>query len=443
MSPAPNRVGGRWGTCRGLLSPSERKNGWQVAEAAGATTPYGMQHLLGRAVWDADAVRDELRAYVVEHLGDPAAVLVVDETGFLKQGDKAVGVQRQSSGTAGRIENCQLGVFLAYATPQGHAFLDRDLYLPEDWANDAARRAAAGVPVARECRTKPELARALLERARGDGVPAGWVTGDEVDGGDRRLRVWLEERGVAHVLAVKRTEPLWAATDRGPAQVKAEALAAALPAGAWRRLSAGDGAKGPRRYDWTRVAIRPLADPDRGYWLLVRRSLADPAVLAYYVCDGPATATLADLVAGGGGAVGDRGGAGGGQRGGGGGPLPGAALGRLVPPRHPLPAGPCLPGRDPRAGERLHCPRWTGGSPRLGAAWRRSGPGAASGAVERGGDPAAALGAGLGLAAGGGVRPGLVAVAARPPRPGPAQPLQAPRRPAERSTTVVLRTAAQ
>jgi SRSO17 transposase len=281
---------------QGLLNPVERKNGWQLAEAAGATTPYGIQHLLGRAVWDADAVRDAVRADVVAQLGDPGAVLVVDETGFLKKGDKSVGVQRQYSGTAGRIENCQLGVFLAYATPAGHAFLDRELYLPEDWAHDTARRAAAGVPAAREFRTKPEQARAMLERALDAGVPASWATGDEVYGGDRRLRVWLEERDVAHVLAVKRTEPLWAATDRGPAQVKAEALAAALPAGAWRRLSAGDGAKGPRRYDWARVAIRPLADPDRGYWLLVRRSLADPADLASYVCYGPAAATLADLV---------------------------------------------------------------------------------------------------------------------------------------------------
>jgi SRSO17 transposase len=281
---------------QGLLSPVERKNGWQLAEAAGEVTPYGMQHLLGRAVWDADGVRDDLRAYVVEHLGDPGAVLVVDETGFLKKGAKSAGVQRQYSGTAGRIENCQPGVFLAYATPDGHAFLDRELYLPGDWATDAARRAAAGVPAARQFRTKPELGRTMLERALEAGVPAGWVTGDEVYGGDRRLRVWLEERDLAHVLAVKRTEPLWAATDRGPAQVKAEALAAALPADAWRRLSAGDGAKGPRRYDWARVAIRPLADPDRGYWLLARRSLADPADLAYYVCYGPAAATLADLV---------------------------------------------------------------------------------------------------------------------------------------------------
>jgi len=274
----------------------ERKNGWQLAEEAGERTPDGMQEFLARAVWDADAVRDDLRAYVVEHLGDPGAVLVVDETGFLKKGTKSVGVQRQYSGTAGRIENCQIGVFLAYAAPHGRAFLDRALYLPREWAADGARRREAGVPAAAEFRTKPELARAMLARALAAGVPASWVTGDEVDGGDRRLRVWLEEQDVAHVLAVKRTEPLWAATARGPAQVSAQALVAGLPGDAWRRLSAGDGAKGPRRYDWARLAIRPLSDPDRGYWVLARRSLADPTDVAHDVCFGPAPTTLADLV---------------------------------------------------------------------------------------------------------------------------------------------------
>src|SRR5688500_18819571 len=162
---------------QGLLSPVERKNGWQLAEQAGEATPDGMQHLLARADWDADQVRDDLRMYVVEHLGDEQAVLVVDETGFLKKGTKSVGVQRQYSGTAGRIENCQIGVFLAYAAPGGRAFLDRALYLPEGWAADAARRRAAGVPAEVAFRTKPELARAMLARALDAGVPAGWVTG--------------------------------------------------------------------------------------------------------------------------------------------------------------------------------------------------------------------------------------------------------------------------
>jgi SRSO17 transposase len=223
-------------------------------------------------------------------------VLVVDESGFLKKGTKSVGVQRQYSGTAGRIENCQLGVFLAYASRAGHAFLDRELYLPKEWAADAARRAAAGVPADVAFRTKPQLAQAMLERALAAEVPAGWVTGDEVYGGDRRLRLWLEARGLPHVLAVKRTEPLWAATGRGPAQVAAADLVAAVADDAWARLSAGEGAKGLRWYDWARVPIRPLSGPSRGYWLLARRSVVDPTDLAYYVCYGPAATPLAELV---------------------------------------------------------------------------------------------------------------------------------------------------
>jgi SRSO17 transposase len=279
---------------RGLLSPLERKNGWQLAEHAGEATPDGMQHLLARAAWDADQVRDDLRAYVVEHLGDQQGVLVIDETGFLKKGTKSVGVQRQYRGTAGRIENCQSGVFLAYASPQGRTFLDRELYLPKEWAADDARRAEAAVPREVEFQTKPQLARVMLERAREASVPAAWVTGDEVYGGDRRLRVWLEERHLAHVLAIKRTEPLWSThTWR---EVAAATLAAEVPAEQWERRSAGEGAKGPRVYDWTRVPMRPLREPGWEYWLLVRRSLSDPTDLAYYVCFSPQGTPLAELV---------------------------------------------------------------------------------------------------------------------------------------------------
>ncbi len=279
---------------RGLLSPVERKNGWQLAEQAGEATPDGMQHLLARADWDADQVRDDLRAYVVEHLGDEGAVMVVDETGFLKKGTKSVGVQRQYSGTAGRIENCQIGVFLAYASPRGRTFLDRELYLPKEWAADRERREEAAVPATVEFRTKPQLARAMLERALDASVPAAWVTGDEIYGGDWRLRLWLEERQVPHVLAVKSTEPLWTRTTWR--QVAAKTLAAGIPAAEWERLSAGEGAKGPRVYDWARVPIRALPEPGWDYWLLVRRSITDPTDLAYYVCFCPAGAPLAELV---------------------------------------------------------------------------------------------------------------------------------------------------
>ena len=191
-----------WAYIRGLLGPIERKNGWQLAEVNGEATPYGVQHLLGRAIWDADALRNDLRPYVVEHLGTPQGVLVVDETGFIKKGQRSAGVARQYSGTAGRVENCQIGVFLTYATPQGHLLLDRDLYLPQEWTRDKARCEAAGIPDERSFATKPQLAQQMLRRAFDGGVPAAWVTGDSVYGDNRSLRLWLEENQRAHVMAV-------------------------------------------------------------------------------------------------------------------------------------------------------------------------------------------------------------------------------------------------
>ena len=207
-----------WAYIRGLLSPVERKNGWQLAEVNGDATPYGVQHLLGRARWDADAVRDDLRAYLVKSMGDPHAVLVLDETGFLKKGQQSVGVARQYSGTAGRVENCQIGVFLAYASVHGHALLDRALYLPQVWTNDRARCAARWVPAEQRFATKPQLARQMLQRAFDAGVPAAWVTGDSVYGDDRRLRVWLEEQDHAYVLAVSGKEYVWRAGSAAPGQ---------------------------------------------------------------------------------------------------------------------------------------------------------------------------------------------------------------------------------
>jgi len=180
---------------RGLLAPLGRKNGWQLAEATGDRTPDGMQDFLSRMRWDADAVRDDLRAYVVERLGDPDAVLVLDETGFVKKGEKSAGVQRQYSGTAGRVENCQIGVFLGYAGRHGRALIDRALYLPAGWAGDPGRRAEAGVPAAVAFATKPRLGAAMLERALDAGVPCSWVTGDSVYGADRALRRRIEARG--------------------------------------------------------------------------------------------------------------------------------------------------------------------------------------------------------------------------------------------------------
>ena len=280
---------------RGLLSPVERKNGWQLAEQAGDPTPDGVQRLLSTYVWDAGLVRDDLAGYVLEHLADAEAVVVVDETGFLKKGDKSVGVQRQYSGTAGRIENCQIGVFLAYAGARGRTLLDRELYLPQVWADDGGRRREAGVPEEAAFRTKPQLAQEMLERAVESGIPFGWVAGDEVYGSDRNLRLMLEREGIAHVLAIKRNEKLWALTEKGPRQVRADRLASQVEETAWVRCSAGDGSKGPRVYDWAAVDIRPLREPGRGYWLLCRRSMADPGELAYYVCYGPAGTALKEL----------------------------------------------------------------------------------------------------------------------------------------------------
>ena len=281
---------------RGLLSPVERKNGWQLAEQAGDATPDGVQRLLSTYRWEADLVREDLRDYVVEHLGDAAGVLVVDETGFLKKGEKSVGVQRQYSGRAGRIENCQVGVFLTYATAQGRVLLDRELYLPQVWADDGERRREAGVPEEVTFRTKPQLAQDLLGRAVESGVPFSWVTGDEVYGTARDLRWWLEQKGMPQVLAIKRNEKLWILTDKGPRQVRADQLAAGVEESDWIRCSAGNGAKGPRVYDWARVGIRPMREPGQGYWLLARRSIAQPEELAYYVCFGPAYTPLEELV---------------------------------------------------------------------------------------------------------------------------------------------------
>ena len=313
---------------RGLVSSVERKNGWQLAEQAGDATPDGVQRLLstyrwdadlvrddlrdyvveqlGAADgvqrllstyrWDADLVRDDLRDYVVEQLGAADGVLVVDETGFLKKGSKSVGVQRQYSGRAGRIENCQIGVFLAYAGARGRTLLDRELYLPQVWAEDWERRKEAGVPGDVSFRTKPRLAQEMLERALEAGVPFAWVTGDAVYGSDRRLRMWLEQKGMSHVLAIKSNEQLWVWPEKGPRQVRADRLAALVDASHWQRRSAGDGAKGPRVYDWARVELRPLKEPGKGYWLLARRSVTKPGELAYYVCFGLEGTTLEELV---------------------------------------------------------------------------------------------------------------------------------------------------
>lgn len=284
---------------KGLISAVERKNGWQLAEQAGEHNPYGMQRLLAQAVWEADEVRNDLQQYVIEHLGHRDGVIVLDETGFLKKGDKSVGVKRQYSGTAGRIENSQIGVFLAYASPhQGRTLIDRELYLPKEWAEDANRRSAAGVPKELSFATKPELARQMLERAIEAKVPFKWITGDEVYGRDRRLRMWLEQHDQFFALAVATNEPLWyiLPDGKGPREVRADKISASLPSEAWQRLSCGAGTKGPRIYDWALTPLTRLGWPTRGHWLVVRRSLNKPEEIAHYVVFGPKNAELAELV---------------------------------------------------------------------------------------------------------------------------------------------------
>jgi SRSO17 transposase len=276
----------------GLVAGLERKNGWTLAEQAGEVSPDGMQRLLRWADWDVDGVRDDLRDYVVEHLGDRGGVLIVDDTGFLKKGVRSAGVQRQYSGTAGRIENCQIGTFLAYASARGHALIDRELYLPEPWIADRERCRLAGIPDEVEFETKPRHAMGMLARAFEAGVPFAWVTADEAYGQVKYLRVWLEDHDAAYVLSTKVNDTL--ITVEGTER-RADELIAELPARAWRRLSVGAGAHGPREYDWARIPIRIAWRAGRGHWLLARRSIADPSEVAYYVCYGRRRSTLLDL----------------------------------------------------------------------------------------------------------------------------------------------------
>jgi len=284
---------------RGLLSSVERKNGWQLAEEAGETTPYAMQYLLDRAVWDSEQMREVLCTYVREQLGDGSAVLVIDETGFLKKGTKSVGVQRQYSGTAGRVENCQVGVFLTYASQAGHTLLDRELYLPKSWTQDAARCREAHVPAGVSFATKPELAARMLARTLDAGISAAWVTGDTVYGSHRPLRAVLEARQQAYALAVPRREQVQVQAESAPKRV--DHVARGLPAEAWQPLSAGSGSKGPRLFDWARVELVD-AEPARTgwqHWLVIRRSIASgaqPAKMAYVLVFARTSTPLSDMV---------------------------------------------------------------------------------------------------------------------------------------------------
>jgi len=272
----------------GLLSPAERKNSWQLAEQSGDPNPYGFQHLLGRADWNPDALRDRLRTYVSDYLADPGAVGIIDETGFLKKGVRSAGVARQYSGTAGKIENCQIGVFLAYASLRGHTLIDRELYLPKEWTDDPKRCEIAGIPEEREFATKPALARMMLQRAADANLSLAYVTGDSVYGDDPELRSWLEERKQAYVLARSCDECVWSGTQ----QRTIAAVLAELPEQDWVQLSAGAGSKGERVYEWQEVPLHPPADRGWRRSLLFRRSLSDPSDVAAYTVFAPSHTTL-------------------------------------------------------------------------------------------------------------------------------------------------------
>lgn len=278
---------------KGLLGGAERKNGWQLAEQAGEATPYGMQQFLYRGDWSADSVRDAVRGYVAEHLGDRQGVLVIDETGFVKKGKHSAGVARQYSGTAGRVENCQIGVFLGYVSPKGRTLIDRELYLPKVWTDDPERCRRAGIPEEIAFHTKPELAGSMSDRALADSVRADWVTGDSVYGDNPTLRAKLEARPLAYVLGISISQV------NVPVGLRFKSIVdvkASLPETTWTRLSAGDGTKGRRVYDWQSV---PLSIIPRKGWerqLLFRRSVADPSDVSAFLCFCPDGAPLDELV---------------------------------------------------------------------------------------------------------------------------------------------------
>lgn len=279
----------------GLLSGIERKTGWLMAEQAGFSRPWRTQALLGRSHWDADRMRDIVFDYVVETLGDPSGVLVVDETGFVKKGEHSVGVSRQYSGTAGRIENCQIGVFITYASRFGQALIDRRLYLPEAWATDEKRRKDAAIPEEAVFATKPAMARAMLGEALDKGVPCAWVLADAVYGSDYKTRRMLEERQQPYVLSVRSNQTLRLLTEEGLLQTDPRDMAGDLPDDAWQALPAGEGAKGLRLYDWARISLPYVVAPGFARYVLVRKSRSNPDAVSYYLVFAPAEATLAEL----------------------------------------------------------------------------------------------------------------------------------------------------
>ena len=282
---------------QGILSDVARKNGWQLAEQAGETRPDGMQRLLTNAVWDEGRVRDELCKYVLEQLGDPHAIVAIDETSFPKRGDKSAGVAQQYCGSSKQVENCQVGVFLSYISPLGHTLLDRELYLPRHWLEDRPRCQEAGIPETVRFQTKCELARQMMERLHQAQVPIDWVVADTVYGNNLDLRTWLEDQGYCYVLAVANTEPIGIMTPEGPKLLTVkEAEQRLVSPQDWQRLSVRTGTKGPLFFDWACLPILHRWQDDNRHWLLIRRLLSDPSEKTYYLVFGPLGTTLEVMV---------------------------------------------------------------------------------------------------------------------------------------------------
>jgi SRSO17 transposase len=286
------------GYLQGLLSDTPRKNGWQLAEHAREATPYGMQRLLSHAVWDVDGVRDDVRSYVLEHLGHEGAVVVIDETSFPKRGKKSAGVQVQYCGTTGQVENCQVGVFLDYVTASGHALIDRELYLPLSWIESPERCREAGIPETIRFQTKCELAITMLARIFQEQLPVSWVVADTVYGGNLDLRNWLERRQCPYVLAVACDEPVGILTKDGQRRrVEVRDVETCwLDEQAWQRLSMSQGTKGPRLFDWAMVPLLHQWENDERHWLLIRRFVETPHEKAYYLVFAPKRTTLQEMV---------------------------------------------------------------------------------------------------------------------------------------------------
>ena len=277
---------------KGLLGTAERKNGWQMAEYLGESTPYAVQQFIYRGRFSSDGLRDELKSYVNENLGEEDGVLVVDETGFLKQGKHSCGVKRQYSGTAGRIENCQIGVFLTYASQKGHSPIDRRLYMPKEWIDDPERRKKAGVPENVIFQTKPQMALEMIKEATASGMLYKWVTGDCVYGDYGDIRCWLEENKKCYVLSVSGKAYVW----RGKKQESVGSILKNLPEEGWFEASCGDGSKGARIYDWLVLEINPGTVPEFKRSLLIRRSKSAPNELRAYICFAPVDTPAQKLV---------------------------------------------------------------------------------------------------------------------------------------------------